>query len=398
MMSVEPIVSVIFWLCLAGLVYAYAVYPLLIWCLARFVRRTTPADVADDELPTVSLLIAAFNEEAVIEKRLQSALLMDYPRERLEIVVASDGSSDRTAEIIRRFSSHGVKLLHYKERRGKATVLNASFPELGGDLVLLSDANTQIDPSAIRKMVRWFRDENMGVVCGRLILTDAQSGRNVDGMYWRYETFLKQCEARLGALLGANGAIYMIRRDLFEPIPAETIIDDFVIPLSAKLRTDCRIAYECAARAWEETSASMIGEFHRRARIGAGGFQCIGWLWKLLSPRRGWISFTFFSHKVLRWCGPFLLILLLISNLYLCADPMYRRAMFLQLGFYGLAAGLAFVPIRPKLLRPLRLMPMFTGMNLALFVGFWRWIKGSQKAAWKRTERLVEAEADVAVQ
>ncbi len=391
-MSLIQIAAVVFWVCLACVCYAYLGYPILVWCLARlFGRLLSPPPQVDADLPSVTLLIAAYNEEAEIEKRVQTALMTDYPREKLEILIASDGSSDATPAIVRRYTDRGVRLLDYKQRRGKAAVLNAAFPEVRGDVVLLSDANTQIDPSALRKMVRWFNDPAVGVVCGRLILTDPDTGRNVDSLYWKYETFLKKCENGLGALLGANGAIYAIRRALHAPIPNDTIVDDFVLPLQAKLRANCRIVYECGAVAWEETPLGIGAEFHRRSRIGAGGFQSIALLWPLLRPRYGWTAFTFFSHKVLRWMCPFFLILLLISNLCLFDDSFYRLIFSGQVGFYLVSLLAAFLPPRLPLLKPLRLTTMFTGMNAALLVGFWRWLRGSQKAAWKRTARVAEA-------
>src|SRR5205823_14619527 len=150
------------------------------------------------------------------------------------------------------YAGRGIRLLDYSERQGKAAVLNSAFAELSGEIVLLSDANTQTDPAALRKIVRWFRQPAVGVVCGRLVLTDPRTGRNVDSLYWRYETFLKRCEGRLGALLGANGGIYAIRKAFFTPIPAGTVLDDFIIPLLAKLRTGCTILYDDEAVAQEE--------------------------------------------------------------------------------------------------------------------------------------------------
>jgi cellulose synthase/poly-beta-1,6-N-acetylglucosamine synthase-like glycosyltransferase len=383
--------AVVFWVSMSLVTYAYVGYPLVVWCLSRWFGRWQEEPTAESEhLPSVSLLIAAYNEAGEIGRRLESALRMNYPPDRLEIVVASDGSSDGTADIVRSFADRGVRLLDHPERRGKAAALNAAFSQVRGEVVLLSDANTDIAPGALRRMVRWLRRPRIGVVCGRLVLRDPQTGRNVDSLYWKYETFLKKCEGRLDALLGSNGAIYAIRRALFDPIPNDTIVDDFVIPLRAKLRTGCGIVYDSDAVAWEQTPADLGAEFHRRSRIGAGGFQSIGLLWKLLDPRHGWVAFTFFSHKVLRWLCPFFLVAALVSNSFLWEEPFYLGCLLGQLGFYIVSLLAASVPARPKFLKPLRLTTMFTAMNAALLVGFWRWLRGSQAAAWKRTARLAE--------
>jgi cellulose synthase/poly-beta-1,6-N-acetylglucosamine synthase-like glycosyltransferase len=408
--------AILFWACLAPVAYAYLGYPLLVWGLSRvFGRRVVPRSGDDADLPAVSLLIAAYNEEAVIEDRLRNALAMDYPPEKLEIVVSSDGSTDRTTELVRRHAGGRVRLLDYAHRRGKATVLNASVPELGGEIILFSDANTDIDPAAPRKLVRWFRDPGVGAVCGRLVLTDPRTGKNVDSLYWKYETFLKRCEGRLGALLGANGGIYAIRKAVFTPIPDGTILDDFVIPLVAKLRTGAAIVYDSEAVATEETPPEIGSEFHRRARIGAGGFQSLGLLWPLLHPRWGWTTLAFASHKILRWLCPLLLLGMLASNLALCAwaefvdhdpgnlglgmlasnlalcaRPFFWAALAAQILFYLVSWIMTLIPVRHRLLKPLRLTTMFTGMNLALLVGLWRWLRGNQQGAWKRTIRTAE--------
>src|SRR6516165_901545 len=226
--------AIVFWAFFGLLFYSYIVFSVLIWLLAKWFGRQNGQPQISSNPPSISLLIAAYNEEAVIEKRIQNALAMDYPPDKLEIVVASDGSSDATSDIVRNYAGRGVKLLDFSDRRGKAAVLNSAIGELNGAIVLLSDANTLIDPCAAQKLVRWFQDPKVGMVCGRLVLTDSHTGKNTDGLYWQYETFLKQCEGRLGALLGANGAIYAIRKELYSPIPNDTIIDDFVIPLLAK--------------------------------------------------------------------------------------------------------------------------------------------------------------------
>jgi len=379
-----------FWACFTLVTFAYAVYPLLIFVFSRLFGRASsaPTDARGaDARPVVSLLVVAHNEEADIEARVLNALAMHDPGGGLEIVIASDGSTDGTNDIVRRYADRGVRLLAYAANLGKAAVLDKSIPRLAGHIVILSDANTHMEPDAARRLAAWFEDPDVGVVCGRLVLTDARTGKNVDGLYWKYETFLKMCESRLGALLGSNGAIYAIRKDLFPGVVPGTIIDDFVIPLAAKRRSGCRIVYDPRAVAHEETAPSLKAEFRRRVRIGAGGFQSIGMLWPLLLPTNGWVALTFFSHKVLRWACPFLLVGMVLTNVALVGTALYTATLAAQVGFYLLAALGNWVPAWPRALRYLRLPTMFVSMNAALFLGFFRWFFGQQGGTWKRTER-----------
>ena len=385
------ILGALFILCGFVVVYSYGIYAALIWLLSRlFGRQESPPPLDDAHLPTVSLLIACYNEESVIRQRLLNALELDYPRNKLEIVIGSDGSDDYTADIVRSFEDRGVELLDYAQRRGKAAVLNASMAKLHGQIVVLSDANTFTDPAAVRNLVRWFADPSIGAVCGRLVLTDPATGGNVDSLYWRYETFLKKCESRLGALLGSNGAIYAIRRTLFVPIPDDTIVDDFVIPLLSRLRHGRRIIYDADAIAHEETAPDVAGEFRRRCRIGAGGFQAVGMLWRLLNPLRGWAALAFFSHKILRWLCPFALIGLAILNILMLNRPFYRYVLCAQAAFYVICLIGWLAPGRSLPVRLLRVGAMFVGMNTALLVGFWRWLSDTQRGAWQRTARSSE--------
>jgi cellulose synthase/poly-beta-1,6-N-acetylglucosamine synthase-like glycosyltransferase len=368
--------------------FAYAGYPLVIWLLARwFGREPVPPPVESADLPTVSLLVVAHDEAAVIDARIRNALALHYPPGKLEIVIASDGSIDGTNDIVARYADRGVRLLAFPENRGKAATLDAAVGHLTGDVVVLSDANTHMDPEAVRQLAAWFADPALGVVCGKLVLTDPATGRNADGLYWRYETFLKRCEGRLGALLGCNGAIYAVRRPIFPPVPAGTIVDDFVIPLAARRATGCRLVYDPRAVAHEETAPGVGAEFRRRARIGAGGFQSLARLWPLLSPAHGWVSFTFLAHKVLRWLSPFALVAMLVLNLLVLDVPGMGWVLAGQLGFYALAVIAAWLPAGPRILRLARLTTLFAAMNLALLVGFVRWLRGSQGGAWRRTDR-----------
>lgn len=377
--------------------YAYLGYPILIYCFSKlFGRAEKPLPIVDADLPFVSMLIAAFNEEDEIERRLHNAMVLDYPADKFEVVIAADGCTDDTCAIVRRVAARfpgRIRLLEYLENRGKATVLNEAFPNLRGEIVVLSDANTTMREDSLRRLVNWFAIPDIGVVCGRLVMTDPTTGNNVDSMYWKYETFLKKCESRLGALLGSNGAIYAMRKELFPGVPPGTIIDDFYIPLAAKRRYQCRIVYETRAVACEETAPSIRDEFHRRSRIGAGGFQSIGMLWRLLWPRHGWVAFAFLSHKVIRWVCPFFLIAAIVANAFLLDTDLGQVAAFLQGVGYASALLGNWLPARPKALRVFRLPTMFVSMNAALLVGFFKWLFGGQSGAWKRTERSGEMPA-----
>ncbi len=386
-------VPVLFWTAVAVVVYAYAGYPIVVWCAAR--RRANPVDAAapgagqeaaDAVRPFVSLVLAAYKEERYIVQRLHNALTQDYPADRLEIIVGCDGAEDCTGDLVAAFGDDRVRLMQFRQRRGKASVLNDCIPAARGDIVVLSDANTMMQPGAIRRLVRPFDNPAVGGVCGQLVLIDPASGCNADGLYWKYENFLKGCEARLGALLGANGGIYAIRKSLYAPLPANTIVDDFVIGMRIHAR-GAQLLYEPAAIAEEETPAGVAAEFHRRARIGAGGFQSLVWLGGLLHPRRGWLAFAFLSHKVLRWICPAFLIAALVSSLALAGEPFYFRCLAAQVVFYAAALAGSRLGAGNGWRRPLRLPTLFVGVNLALAVGFYRWLKGIHSGTWKRTER-----------
>jgi cellulose synthase/poly-beta-1,6-N-acetylglucosamine synthase-like glycosyltransferase len=405
---------------LALVAYTYAGYPLLLALLARVfsrVPKTPQLPASEAAWPSVSVLIAAYNEEHVIRERIENLLALDYPHDRLEFVIASDGSSDRTVAIVREYETRPaaasatgtgimpaaavsastaapVRVLDYRERSGKANVLNRAMADIRGEIVVLSDANTFMQPDALRKLVAWFLDptigKEIGMVCGRLVLQDATSGQNVDSVYWRYETQLKVWENALGALLGANGAIYAIRKHLYPGLPPDTAVDDFVVPLLMRITHGCRLFFEGDAIAVEETAPDVDAEFRRRSRIGAGGFQSLRVLWPLLLPSQGWTAFSFWSHKVLRWLCPLFLIAALAANLGLAAMGRHGLLLAVQVAFYAIAAAGYLLPAIDSggaAVKLARLPAMFVAMNLALLAGFWRWMRGRQKAVWQRTSR-----------
>lgn len=381
--------EIIFWTSLAGVGYAYLGYPILVWAISRF--YSDPVRLAEQAVPLrtwpkVSLIIAAYKEEKVILPRLVNATLLDYSPEDLEILVGVDGHEDLTGDLVQQFQDSRIRLIQYPQRRGKASVLNDTVPQAKGQILVFSDANTMTRPDSIKKLIRHFRDPQVGSVCGKLELIDSASGQNVDGIYWKYENFLKRCEGRINGLLGVNGGIYALRKELYEPIPTNAIVDDFLIGMRVHLQGK-KLIYDPTAVALEETPETIGQEFHRRSRIGAGGFQSLYWLTPLLNPLRGWIALTFWSHKILRWVCPLFLILAAVTNVYLATTHPYQTLLALQSGFYLLAIiGMWFLT-RNQLPRLLRLPAMFVSMNAALLVGLWRSLRGIRGGTWKRTER-----------
>jgi cellulose synthase/poly-beta-1,6-N-acetylglucosamine synthase-like glycosyltransferase len=384
--AVSLVAGCAFWIAIGLVVLTYCAYPVFVWLVSRVAKARTAAAVPD-EWPMVTMIIAAHNEERFIESKLHNCRSLEYPAEKLEIIVASDGSTDNTNEIVDRLQGHGIRLIAYPGRRGKSAALNATVPQANTELIVFSDANTFYDPKALKAMLPHFSDPTVGVVCGKLVLTDPISGTNVDSLYWRYETFLKLCESKLGALLGANGAIYAIRRSLFVPIPDNTIIDDFVIPLMIKIRHRSEIVYEADAVAFEETPSNLRAEFRRRVRIGTGGYQCLSLLWPILNPRYGWTAFCFLFHKILRWSVPFLMCIAFVSNVLLWDVQVYRILLVVQAAFYGLAVAGSLVRGNALVCKLARLPAMFCSMNSALLVGFWKWLSAPQQGTWQRTAR-----------
>ncbi len=386
--------QVLFWVSCGLIGYTYLGYPVLLSLIARFWpnRFEQPStQVSPRDWPMVSLIISAYKEQALILHRINNALQMDYPADRLEILIGVDGEEDLTGELVRTVNDSRVKLMQFPQRRGKPSVLNDCIAAATGELIAFSDANTFWEPDALKKQVRHFVSEQVGGVCGQLILTDATTGKNADGLYWKYENCLKRWEGRIGALLGFNGAIYVIRRELWESIPSQTIVDDFLIGMRIH-RQHRTLVFEEQATANEETAPSVQAEFHRRTRIGAGGFQSLMWLAGLLSPRYGQVAFAFWSHKVLRWLCPLFMLIAFGTNLFLAVtgSSLYCWLLVAQLAFYSIAYSSRFIPGNGAPEKLVRLTSMFVGMNAALAVGFWRWAANQQKGTWTRTERSQE--------
>jgi len=372
------------------LLYTYVGYPALLWIFNRIVPAPESPSTEPTQWPAVSILLSAYNEEDVIADRMQNLLELDYPRERLEILVGSDGSTDRTCEIVNRFTPQGIRLVAFKERRGKASVINDLVSLARGEIAVLTDANTFFHPDAVRELMRaLWRHPSACALVGRVDLRSSVATGNLDGVYWRYETFIKTLESRFGAVLGANGPIYAFRRAQYQPIPHEAIVDDFLIPMLMRLRSGGHIFLIPTARAWEASPERVRDEFHRRVRIGAGDLQALMWTWRLLLPWKGMVALAYLSHKVLRWLGPWLMLVGFAANLGLVHRPFFWLLFLGQLMLYGIAAGAAFVRRVPILGVAASGARYFVVLNAAILLGFVRFMLGVARPFWTIAPRRV---------
>jgi cellulose synthase/poly-beta-1,6-N-acetylglucosamine synthase-like glycosyltransferase len=388
--------AIAFWIALLAVAHTYVLYPAILflsdaldqarssWGYLGGAERRHPA--AQIGLPSVSVLIAAHDEAQHIGKRIENLLGQDYPDGKLEILVGSDASTDGTDEIVRRFAARGVKL-STGARVGKAGVLARLLGMATGEVLVLTDANTQFERDAIRRLVQPLRDRRVGLVCGRLVLHSPLGAPVAEGAYWHLESLLKLYESRRGCVMGANGAIYVVRRQLYPPFPAGTVVDDFVAALRV-LQAGYEVMYEPEAIAHEEAAPGGSAEYKRRVRIAAGCFRALWQHLGLLGPQHGFTAFALWSHKVLRWLTPQALLFALAANVLLAGRSwVYAALLGAQCASYLLAA-VGLLGLAPKPLRSAAAAAAhFVEMNAALLVGFLRFSSGQQGQTWTRTER-----------
>lgn len=340
---VDTAAAVVFWLSTLSLAYAYVGYPTLIYVLGRL-RERPP--IRKPIWPRVSLLVPAYNEGHMIKAKIQDCLRLEYPPDRLEIFVASDGSTDATGPVIAEATKAGlIRGVVFPERRGKAAVINDLVAMAGGEILVVSDATCMLEPGSLRALASNFADPRVGCVSGiyRVVIRDRDGKAESEALYWRYETFIRHSEARLGRMLGAHGHIFAIRRDLFEPLEVGTRNEDFILPV-AILMKGYRSIYDTRAVAWEDAQ-EMTG-FSRRISLAAGNYQQMALLWK----RRGWLRhpfllFQLLSHKVLRLLSPFLIVSMYATSAWLLASSLYSAA-FAALTLFFMAA---VVGVNPRL-------------------------------------------------
>jgi cellulose synthase/poly-beta-1,6-N-acetylglucosamine synthase-like glycosyltransferase len=375
-------VVVVFWVSLVLIGYTYAGYPFLAWLRARlrpYRGRCEPIE------PTVSIVVVAHNEEACIEARIENLLALDYPADRRQILIGSDGSTDDTVARARRFAHDGVHVVAFRHWRGKAAVLNQLVRRARGEIVLFADARQTFDPQVVRRLVARFADPRVGAVSGELMLTDSTGtpmGRGAS-FYWRYEKFIRVQEGRAGSTVGATGAIYAIRRALFRAIPTDTILDDVVIPMHI-VQQGYLVQFEQEARAYQAVSRTTQQEYTRKVRTIAGAFQLFARGWWLLSPRRNALWFETVSHKGLRLLLPVFHLSLFAANFELSGQPFYTAAFAIQTAFY--AAAIAGHEMRHAPRRPIYVSVPYAMccMLWATVAAFHRFLTNRQHVTWEQ--------------
>lgn len=382
-MSIPHLLMVLFWSAWVVVAYTYVVFPLALAALARRARPIQEAaSVPDAELPFVTMVVAAHDEADVMERKLANSWALDYPADRFELIIGSDGSTDGTNEILRAEDDPRLCPHLFPERRGKISVVNDLVSRVESGILVMSDANTLYHPQAVRRLVRHFQDARVGCVSGELRL-EQEGGVSGEGLYWRYEGWIKRSEARLGFLIGCNGGIFALRRELYQRLPASTIVEDFALSMSV-LERGYEIRFDPSARAAEPSCVTSRAEMTRKIRIGAGDWQALRLTRGLLHPRHKVRAFAFWGHKVLRWCVPVLLAGALAANLALLGSPAYQALLALQIA--GIAAALWAYAAGPGKSVPRWAKPMayFYLMNYALGRGLLRFLLGTQRVTWDR--------------
>lgn len=379
----RAVLVAVVWLTFGSAVYAYAGYPVLAWALARCRRAPALGRSEGDARPTVSMVTAAHNEASCIAGKIENCLQLDYPRDLLEIVLVSDGSDDGTADIARGFGLPNLSVLELGTRQGKAVAVNRAAAAATGEILVFSDANSMLRPDAVSRLVRHFSDPDVGGVSGLLrpVNRTGDAGGEGEGLYWRYEAWVKRQESRAGALIGSNGAIHAIRRALYTVIPQGLINDDFFLSMKV-LERGRRVILEPTAVAIEETAPSLEAEFKRHVRDAAGHFQVLPQVARLLLPTRGFVALGLWSHRVLRWVLPFLLPAGAMASLALGPSSLHVVPGLATVLLLALAG---FGWLRWRVRRPIGVLyvPLyFVAVNLAVVVGLVRLLRN--QVVWER--------------
>ena len=391
------ILKAIFWIFLFIVFYSYIFYGVFLWLviMAREIFKKNDRLKMTVYLPDVTLLIAVFNEAEIIGQKIKNCFELNYPPEKLNLFFITDGSTDDTNEIIKEHSE--IKLFFKPERRGKVAAINRAMPFVNTPIVVFCDANTFLNKDCIREIVHHYADPKIGAVAGEKIVRDL-SGTSItgagEGLYWKYESFLKKLDSKFYSVVGAAGELFSLRTELFEPVAENVLLDDFIISLKIAEK-GFRVVYEPKAYAIESPSSDMKEEQKRKIRISAGGFQSIAMLpglWNIF--KHPILSFQYISHRVLRWAVcPFLLPLILIINAIIFFNTheiWYGIILLLQILFYGASYAGYLKALQNKKSKLFYVPYYFVFMNVSLYIGFVRFLKNKQSVLWDKASRKSE--------
>jgi cellulose synthase/poly-beta-1,6-N-acetylglucosamine synthase-like glycosyltransferase len=374
----------IFWLSLLLVIYVYVGYPILLYLFVREPKRRRQSVNSEGRELRVTLIISAYNEERVIREKIINSLGLDYPKDKFEIVVVSDCSTDHTDAIVESFKGQGVILLRLQQRGGKTEGLNQAVAKANGDVIVFSDANAMYEPQTLRKLVRHFSAPSVGYVVGeQRYVDDDSSAASNEGLYWKYEQFLKRKESQLSSVVGGDGALYAIRKSLYEPLK-ETDISDFVNPLQI-IEKGYKGVYEPGAICWEHAAGTYGGEFKRKTRIVNRSLRGLWRVRRVLNPfKYGFFTWQLVSHKLIRWFAPFLMIATFFSNLALVILNGFELRSFYTM-FLGIQLlGYALAALGHFLIQPILSIPYyFCLVNLASMVGVWKALRGETIVTWE---------------
>jgi cellulose synthase/poly-beta-1,6-N-acetylglucosamine synthase-like glycosyltransferase len=386
--------TTVFWISVFLVFYTFCGYGILLYLLVRIKRLFKPAKrklLDFDDLPSCTLIVAAYNESALIKEKIANTLSLRYPEGKLQLVFVTDGSSDDSPEIVAGYPQ--IKLLHTNERKGKISAVHRAIEQVTSDIIIFTDANTFLNEDALVLIGRHYGDPKVGAVAGekRVIIDAAADATAGEGFYWKYESKLKEWDSELHSVVGAAGELFSIRKTLYEPVPSNSILDDFMISMRIAEKGYI-IVYEPEAYAQEDTSANIAEELKRKVRIAAGGIQSVIWLKSLLNPFRfPVLSFQYISHRVLRWTiTPSLMILAFVLNVLIVADSgpgFYLVLLAAQVLFY-LSAYLGKILEDRKLRIKILFIPYyFCIMNYAVIAGLFRFFSVGQSVMWDKAVR-----------
>ncbi len=386
----------LFWFSLVILIYTYIGYPILLYFLV-FMKKSLehkgkPGRPDPGTEPNVTLVIAAYNEGPFIEEKIRNCFELEYPKDRIKVLFVTDGSTDQSTETIGKYPA--IRLFHKEQRNGKLAALNRAMAEVDTPIVIFSDANSLLNKRAVHEIIKHFADPRVGGVAGekRILSAQADDGAGAgEGMYWRYESLLKKLDSELYTVVGAAGELFSIRKELYEYLDEDIILEDFVQSLTICLK-GYTVRYEPGAIAFEPPSISMKEEEKRRIRISAGAFQALGRLRSIFNIfKYPLLSFQFISHRALRWTiCPISLPLLFVSNLMLVASgtgSWYVLVMGFQFAFYGSAVLGYLLALKNMKINFLYAIYYFLFMNISVWAGFIRFLINKQSVLWEKAER-----------